>query len=207
MHRVAAYALMSSISARRQQPVKAEESGFGTELISFGSVSYLFPFHFKSCAALQQCGTRAGEGRLSDPHCIMGLRGITGGFQLSLLKALRLWIGINYRDVSLASLTLTSYYWQERLCEHVCADESATVIKIYSIALSVYPSLSPSCVCVVVAVGKSNKIHNSRLTECRCLLCLREGKFGYRAVRVRCGSVSARYTGSSRFFVSEMNAK
>ncbi len=52
-------------------------------------------------------------------------------------------LGINYQDGSFTRIAHI-HYWQERLFEHVCSDESVTVIKIYSITLSLSLSLSLS---------------------------------------------------------------
>lgn len=115
--------------------------------------------------------------------------------------------------LSLTLLTLTSHYWQERLCEHVCSDESVTEIKIYSISLSHPHACAQSSLWENQTKYIIQDWQRQSAVDAHCV-CTRGSFVTELCVVCVCvcviwcwGSVSERYTGSSRFSVSEMNVK
>lgn len=93
----------------------------------------LFLYTFPCSCISAICRQRSG----GSTRCIMAAHSYRSSKHLGLELEL-----ITRTALLLALLTLTSHYWQERLCELVCSDESVTVIKIYSITFS----LSHTCV-------------------------------------------------------------
>lgn len=172
---------------------------------SLAFLKELFPLYILLSSSLLSAVQYAGSG----DGAIWTLYNMAAHTYLSS-KLLGLELELITRTVlSLTLLTLTSHYWQERLCEHVCSDESVTVIKIYSI------SLSHSHACVQLSLWENKKKYiiqdwqRRSAVDAHCV-CTR-GSF---VTELCCvcviwcwGSVSERYTGSSRFSVSEMNVK